>query len=310
MSIGNIVNSVLGTGGDGGASQLQQAALAEFAKIQFPSIEEQRLYLENLIQQGLVTPEQAKTFQQNPTAFRDMAVDTTGRNAQVSALKQLQTIANEGGMTAIDKARTADINEEIGTANRGAQEAIVQNAAERGVAGSGVELAARLNAQQGAATRGAAAGTSAAADAQTRALQALQSSAGIGANVYGADAELAARKAAAEDAINKFNTGNAQAVEMSNVESRNAAEGANLAEKQRVADTNAATRNSAQVANKGLIQTDFQNRLAKASGMAGQYNAIADTKLDQERRKDAVTGEVVGAGGQILAGYKKKGGAV
>lgn len=306
MGIGNFVSGVFGVGGDGGASDLQRQALAEISKIQFPSVDAMKIYLQKLVQQGKLTPEMANTFAQQKTAYDDMNIDPTGRDAQIQALSRLKDVADQGGMDSIDKARVLDINNAVDTDNRGAQDAIVQNAQERGVGGSGVELAARLQAQQGAATRGANNASQVSADAQARALQALQASGNMGTTVYGEDAQTAEKKAEAQDVINRFNTGNAQNVENANVATRNDAQAKNLAETQRVADTNTNNTNSAEVHNKGLLETDFQNQMAKAGAMAGQYNNLANTALDQAQRKDAFTGEIIGAGGQILAGYNKK----
>lgn len=125
-----------------------------------------------------------------------------GRNAQSLALKQLQDIAAQGGLTSSDRARLQDIRNQEAIAEKGQRESILQNAATRGVAGSGLELAQQLASQQGSATRASARDLGVADLAQQRALAAIEGSSQIGTTLRGQDYE----KASAQDAINRFNT--------------------------------------------------------------------------------------------------------
>ena len=127
---------------------------------------------------------------------------TAGRSAQATALGQIQNIASQGGLTTADRARLQDIRNQEAIAEKGQRESILQNAQSRGVAGSGLEMAQQLAAQQGGATRAASRDLGVADLAQQRALAAIQGSANVGANLQGQDYG----RASAQDEINRFNT--------------------------------------------------------------------------------------------------------
>jgi len=250
-----------------------------FKNVKTPSIEKMRVSLQKLVQQGMLSPEMAETFLQDESAYNQM--DPESRDAQLGALRQLQGIVSDEGLdpqsrAAIEEAKSLSQSEE-----RGQREAILQNAAARGIAGSGIELASKMGAEQGSATRMANQGFQAAADANARKLAAIQGVGALGGQVSAQDAD----KAAAQNAINQFNTQNRQNVEGVNVGARNAAQQQNLAEKQRVADTNVGTGNQQELYNKALYQQDFANKMAKAGGLAGAYGAQGQTDLGIAKQK-------------------------
>lgn len=118
------------------------------------------------------------------------------RRNMVSAVDYLRNLYSEGGMDPQARAALGEAQDSNAAAERMSRGAITQNAAMRGTGGSGVEIAAQLANQQGAANRNAASGTRAAADARTRAIGALQSSADIAGGVRGQDSALAQFNAA------------------------------------------------------------------------------------------------------------------
>ena len=65
----------------------------------------------------------------------------------------------EQGLTAIDRAALADIQNELARQERGQREAILANMAQRGISGSGQELASSLLAGQESAQRASQEGT-------------------------------------------------------------------------------------------------------------------------------------------------------
>lgn len=238
--------------------------------VNLPSINQMKVKLQNLVQQGVLSPEKAQTFLQQATAYADM--DPTARNA-------LTEIVNSQGLDPQARAALHQVQQEQAATERGAREAIMQNAAARGVAGSGLEMANRLSAEQGNATNAANQGFQAAADANNRRLQAIS---GL--------STMDSQKAAAQDAINQFNAANRQAVENMNVGAANSAAEKNLAEKQRIADTNVQTANQQQLYNKGLYQQDFANQMAKQSALANAWNAGTQANTEQYKAKAGISG--------------------
>jgi hypothetical protein len=268
-------------------------ALDAIQGIRVPTVEELQVQLEQLVQQGVITPEMAQTVLQAPSVFEEMQLDPTARAAQLDALRGLQDVYQQGGLTAIDRARIADIQEDIGTTNRGAQQAILQNASERGIYGSGLELANRLQAQQASATRGARQGLDVAAEAQKRALEAMMQSGNLAGQVYGQDYQKAADKARAADEINRFNAANRQQQANLNTQARNQAQMLNLGERQRIADTNTKAINQNRVRNADLIQNRFDNQMRKAQALVNPAQAYAESARRQQDKEEEFTGGLI-----------------
>lgn len=218
-------------------------------------------------------PAMARSVLQGRSAMGGIKRNPVYNQAALKALTGLQQVASEGGLTAIDRARLADVQDTQRAENRGAQEAIMANAAERGVSGSGLEMANRLIAQQSSAGRANRAGLDVAAQAQERALRALEQSGEIGERMGAREFDEQAQVAQAQDAIDRFNTANRQNTEMTNV----------------------GTRNDFQLRNKDLYQRDFENRMRKAEGAAGIYGKYADAEEEKRRRRYGVLKDVASA---------------
>ena len=282
----------------GGIAGLMGGDSADYYNnVDIPNPDEMKLQLQQYVQQGLLTPEDAQAVVQNPSSFNQIVNDPAFKQAQMQALTGLQDVANQGGLTSIDKARMNDIANQEGVQARGAREAISQNAAERGVGGSGLEFLSQLKNQQSTASDQSNRDTSVAADAQQRALQALVDSGTMAGNIRGQDYSEASQKAAAEDAINRFNAANQQQTNLYNTGVQNQAQATNLAAKQNIADTNTSLANQQQQYNKGLYQQQFQNQLQKAGGQAGA------SQTDLKNQVQGINQIESGAGNILAGGY-------
>lgn len=250
------------------ASQGQYWAVQSLLGVDTPKISQMRVKLSDLVQQGVLTPEMAQTFLQEASAYESM--DPTARN-------ELMDTVESKGFDPQSRAALNNLQQEVGAQERGSREAILQDAAARGVSGSGIELASQMANQQGNATRLANQGFQSAADANARHMQA----------VHGLST-MDSQKAAAQDAINQFNAANRQGVENLNVKARNDAAAANLAEKQRIADANVMTKNAQEMYNKGLYQQDWENRQTRGQALsnANLGQASSNVNLAQHKTKD------------------------
>ncbi len=143
--------------------------------------------------------------QQGDTEYGNISVDPSTRAAQMQALAQLQSRSTDGYNDQDRAAIAQTLNEtaQQEASQRGALQASMQA---RGVGGSGAELAAQLANQQGAATRNNTAALNIAANGRAQALQAAMQSGQLGGQIHGQDYSEQAQKAAAQDAIKKFNT--------------------------------------------------------------------------------------------------------
>jgi len=236
-----------------------------WAGMELPDIEKQELDLDSY-----GDPQLEKAILQGSTALNDISLDPSTRNAQAQALARLQGIASEGGMDSIDRARMADIMSQATGMAKGQRDAISQNLQARGMAGSGLEMVQQQMANQNAAQLANTGGLQTSADAQRRALDALMNSATLGGQMRTQDYGIASDKARAQDAINAFNTGSKQGIQERNVGRTNA-----------TALGNTDLRNQQQVANKGLLQQQYENKIAKAQGLTAA-NAARSGQLAQQ----------------------------
>jgi hypothetical protein len=176
-----------------------------FADLKLPGMDEMSLQLEQLVQQGVISPEEAETITLGPSAMGGISTNPTLRKQQMDALAGLTDISDSGGMTAMDKANLARIQNEENTAARGQREAIIQNANARGMGGSGLELLSQMQNQQDSATRASQRDLDVAGMAQQRALEALMQGGQLAGQIEAQDFGQKAQVAGAEDAILRTN---------------------------------------------------------------------------------------------------------
>ena len=251
-----------------------QDALAQLTGIPIPSIEEQELAYELPELVGTYAPILEATPEElGPTAMEDIAVDPRLRQAQMQALETMATLG-ETGMTDEEAAVLDQIKRNAAAQAQARQQAILQNMAERGMGGSGSELAARMMASQQAADLASQQGMETAAMAQQRALDSIARAGQLGGNIRGQEFGEASDVARAKDVINQFNVLARQQQQQRNIAEQRAAQQQNLQERQRIAEQRTQLRNLQQERNKALIQQQFENRLgraAPAAQMGGQY---------------------------------------
>jgi hypothetical protein len=297
-------SSLFGSSGSDEADQMRQKALDAFNSVKTPELSALQVQLDKYVQTGQITPEQAEASLLNSNAFNDIKSDPEATGAQKTALQQLQSISTEG-LTAIDKAKIQDITNATNTMAKGRKEAVLQNARERGIGGSGLELTGQLTGEQEAADRASAAGTQVAADAQARALQAIMSSGQLGGQIEQQQYGEQANKAQAQNAIDEFNAKAQASANLENVRAANAAQAQNLAEKQRVSDVNTQTGNAQTMYNAQQNQQIYEDQLKKAAGQAGIYQNwgnAAQTQKDKEYAADVGLTTGLIKGGATLAG--------
>lgn len=283
-----------------------------FSDLELPSAQEMSLQLERLVQQGSLSPEQAQAMMQERSAMENVQSDAGSKQAQMDALLGLQDITSSGGMTAQDKARMQQIQNQENSASRGAREAIMQNAQARGMGGSGMDIMAQLQNQQDSATRASNRGTEVAGMAQERALQALMQQGQLGGQINQQQFGQDSARAQAQDAISKFNAQNKQSVNLANTQANNQAQAGNLANKQNIANQNVGLSNQQQMHNKALIQQNYENELKKRQGQAGIGSQNASNQFAESQgaanANNQMVGALIGAGGAYLG--KKEGGLV
>lgn len=147
-----------------------------------------------------------EAIQQDGTAFEDISTDPNVNNAQLSALSELEQLADKG-YTLQDEANQRKFINRANTEARANREAIDQKMMERGLSGSGLAYVSKLQADQENANRLAEQGTDLASANADRRLQAIQGMGDYSSQLRSQQFGEASTKAGAKDAVANYNTG-------------------------------------------------------------------------------------------------------
>jgi hypothetical protein len=272
------------------ANKLMQDNIARLEAIGIPTIEAQRIALQ--------TPElvgQLEAEVMGPSRFEEIQADPRLQAAQMAALEEVSGLAKTG-LGAEDRAALNEIRRQAAGMAQAQKATTLQQMQERGLGDSGASLIAQLQSGQAASDMAAQQGDRLAAEAAAARRQALGQQASMASQMSQQQLALAGQKASAADVINQFNTQNRQGVSAQN-----------LAARQNIANQQAANRNQQEMYNKGLIQQEFQNRMAKATGVTGQQTNLASAYAQQgaaaQQAQQAGTGALLNVAGTLGAAY-------
>ena len=301
---GGVAGNEAGRGDREAAERERNAAIAAIQNLQIPDMEKQKLLLELPQIMGQIVPQHEQYFQQDPSAMEGISVDPVLQQAQMAALQSLQTIGDEG-MTASERAVLNSIRRDTAQQDQARQQSILANMQERGIGGSGIELAARLSSSQAAADRASQESDRLAAMAQQRALESIQAAGNMGGAMRTQEFGEKSNVARAKDAINQFNTANKQSVESRNVGAEREAQIRNLQEKQRISEAQTGLRNNEQQYNKELANKQYAMELQKAQAISNAKNGLANSLTDQANQAGQMWSQIgAGAGQAIIGGGK------
>ena len=281
-------------GGDAGKSEMEKANklmqdnIARLEAIGIPTIEAQKIALQA---PELVGELQAEFL--GPSAFQGVQEDPRLKSAQLSALEEMTQIAKTG-LGAEDRAALNEIRRQASGMAQAQKATTLQQMQERGLGDSGANLVSQLLSGQLAADMASQQGDRLASQAASARRQALGQQASMASQMSQQQLALAGQKASAADVINQFNTQNKQNVNA-----------------QDIAKQTAATRNQQEMYNKGLIQQEFQNRMAKATGVTGAQSNLAGmygqqgaaTAQGQATQNAAILGGITGLAGAGIGAY-------
>lgn len=278
--IGGLIGQGQAAGAETAAENARKDALRQYAQINVPDIESQKVDLGLQSVVGEYTPELEAQIQQQQSEMQGLSTDPRLRTSQMAALQQLSGLASTG-MTPADQAAFTMVARNAAQADQAKQGQILQEMQARGQGGSGAELIAKLKGAQAEADAIQQAQMQQAQIQQAARMQALAQQGQMGGNMRTQDFSEGSQKAQAQDAINQFNANMLANQQNRNVGAKNMAQQQNLGNKQTIANTNVGTRNQQEMYNKGLIQQNFQNQLQRANGMSGQYNNMAGAAQNQ-----------------------------
>ncbi len=278
------------------------SGIDELRAIQIPGVAEQLVNWDDLVQQGTLSPLEVQEIQMDPSKLRDFVATPEFKEAASEGLAELRNIA-ESGFSLQDQANMEEIRRRVAQQERGQREAILQSAQQRGVGGSGLEMASNLMSQQNAADRRALENLMTAARGEERRLGASQAAASLGSQLRGQEFGEARTMDEADRLINQFNAQMSMRKAEGDVGRTERAQAQNLAEKQRVHDINRQKRYEADLRNKQLMQQRFQNEMARGEGMMAGYGGKSGAKKADMDRKYRLLGGGLGGAGQILGDY-------
>jgi len=153
-----------------------------------------------------------------PSAFENLSVDPSTREAMMSALGNYKDIISNGGLNAEDRANLAEIqNQQAGQTNAALQ-GLQESAARRGQAAS--PLAAQRAAVSSGANTAAMQGLGAAAQGEANRRAALGNYAQLAGGIHAQDYGEAANRAAQQDLVNRLNWQNRQSQMQQNFQNR------------------------------------------------------------------------------------------
>lgn len=244
-------------------------------------------------------PQVSEMVQEVAPKFVELSAEAKeGRGAQLEVLRKLKEVGSQEGDilqdTAINQA-----NREAAISNRGMQESIMENMRRRGASGSGMEMAAQLSAQQGAAERGAMGSQNAATEGYRSRLAALMQSGDLGGKLKNEETSLAEKNVGILNAFNERNATNRNAFNRNRDAITNDAQRYNIGEGQRINEKNLGGRYDAARANQqnynSLAQKKFDNDFSKVTGQQAQsaINQQAITNNTQDRN-NAIAGAAGG----------------
>jgi hypothetical protein len=156
---------------------------------------------------GIGKLEQALAQTVPDSELKKIKADPKLKQAQMNALEKIQEVANDPNLTLADQQRVNQVLKKTNRAAQGNNARVLEAMAARGQLNSGASLAAQLQNNQAAAEQANEQGMDIAASAQERALSAMMQGGELAGRMRGQDFTEQAQIGAAQDAINRYNSG-------------------------------------------------------------------------------------------------------
>jgi hypothetical protein len=278
---GGLIGNALSGGDRNAASDMLKQIYQKYADLNVPDTEKMRLALEDYKSAGNLNLQSEQAQQLGATdAYQNIQVDPRLRQAQMD---QLQTLAKLGdtSFTPSEQAQLNKMQRSVESDNQARLKALLQGQDQRGVGSSDAALASRMISSQSAANRQASEADDQAAMAFNRALQAKQAAGTLGGQMEGAQYSQAANLANALNSREQQNMLQRAGVGQRNTANFNQAQMYNLQNQQGILNQNVGLHNQQQQYNKQLEQQNFNNQLAKLSGMQGTGVNVANDYMNK-----------------------------
>lgn len=294
-----------------GASEAELKKLDNLINsVQSPQFDYSQLTPEDYQVVARYNPEVASFVEeQAPELIKGDSADAQmGRQVQKSALQSLMEASRgEDIQSQIDMQRAAD---SAAGSFRGMNQSILEQARQRGLTGSGVELASQLGTAQASYGNAATQSQNAATEAIQRRLQALREGASLGTQIRG---EELAMEQANKNAINSFNQRTAtrkQDWADNAAATRNEGQRFNITNAQDVSNRNVSQSNQFKVNERDrkdkLLQQGYDNEIGKVKLQAGITDSARSDILQGATDKNQMISGVTDGVNTALGYYMMK----
>lgn len=297
--LGGIAGNLFGSSDRDAANAAIQRAYNEAMSLGMPPDLAKAVVLQKFQSAGKLTPEMEAQINLGPSKVADITEDPTTRNAQVRALEMLQQSGR--GLSPQDRAKFNQLRDETQRDSEAKRQQIVQSFAQRGMGGSGSELASQLQQAQASANQASTQGDQIAATSAENALNAIRQAGDLGGSIRTQDFNVADTKAKAADEFARFNTENQMAREARNVASRNQAQGTNLQNAQQVSNANTQQQNTESLRQNQAQRDYWDDQLKRTTLRANAAGGLA-TNLSNNANQTAATYSGIGSAVGSAAG--------
>lgn len=269
-----------------------QEAIKRLQEVGLPSEEAQRIVLE---EPQLV--EEYTGIKLGDSALAGIQLDPTYKQAQMDALRQLQTMGQEG-LGLEDQIALDRMMRDVESSEQARQKGIMQQMAQRGSLDSGASLIQQLQSSADSTQRAQERSEALALQAQQARRDAISRAANTAQGIEKADYERQFNLGNARDIIERANVRNMQDIGNKNVDLR-----------QNYSDLARQTRDKQQYIDADLERTLYQQKLDRANDLnsitTGQANVESKYQENKgNRRAEQYAGGAAGLGQMFKEGFK------
>jgi hypothetical protein len=262
------------------AAAAQRRALAEIEKLSAGPDLAKEIFLKEFKSAGVLTPELEREVDKGVSKVAQIKEDPRFKKAQMEALAGIQ----QRGRTGFTAEERAQLSQERAAAERSAEakrQQILSGLRARGALDSGAGIAAQLQSADELAAQQQAAAERGSAAASQRALQSIIQGGEFAGRIRGQEFDVSRAKAGAEDEFQRFNIQNRMAQEQRRVAQENAARQYNLAQQQQLMNMNIQQQNAELLRQRQAQQQMYQNQMNLAAARSNAYTGQAQ-QLQQQ----------------------------
>lgn len=299
--LGGVIGNIASAGDRDAAARAQQKALAEIEKLGAGPDLAKQIYLREFKSAGVLTPEIEKAVDQGVSKVAQIKEDPRFKKAQMEALAGIQ----QRGRTGFTAEERAQLSQERAASERSAEakrQQILSGLRARGALDSGAGIAAQLQSADELAAQQQAAAERGSASASQRALQAMMQGGELAGRVRGQEFDIERTKAGSEDEFQRFNIQNRMGQEQRRAERETGARQYNLGQQQQLMNMNIQQQNAEMMRQRQAQQEMYNNQVRLAQLRSGAYGQEAQQAQQRAGQTQQGWAQMGSAVGQAGAG--------